>query len=141
MGLLFFFLKLAYLISHFFSCSYLRVYLPVITVVPVGPCRELMVISSLLPFITQSSNQQFNFLVPERPSLDVSIQESNFSQTPKSQGAECTPQTVKFILHFLDGSNQLHPRFLDSLLTLQEVLLSSVRSSRLLPLPEMPSLA
>lgn len=89
------FLKVTYVISHFFSCSYLRVYLPVITVVPVGPCRKLMIISGLLPFITQSSNQQFNFLVPERPSV-VSIKECSFSQIPKFQGAECIPQTIKF---------------------------------------------
>ena len=74
-----FFLKSTYLISHFFSCSYLRVFSPVITVVPVGPCREPMTIGGLLPFITQSSNQQFNFLLPVGPSVIVSILDSNFS--------------------------------------------------------------
>lgn len=79
----FYFFKLAYLISHFFSCSYLKVYLSLITVVPVEPCRELMIISGLFPFIIQSSNQQFNFLVPERSSVDISIQECN-SPKPKN---------------------------------------------------------
>jgi len=67
------------LISSLISSLVLRVFSPVITVVPVGLCRELMTISGLLPFITQSSNQQFNFLLPEGPSVVVSILDSNFS--------------------------------------------------------------
>ncbi|XP_011783335.1 PREDICTED: olfactory receptor 5L1-like [Colobus angolensis palliatus] len=74
-----------------------KIYFPVITVVTVGPRRELMITGDLLPFITHLSNQQFNFLVPERPSVDFRIQECNFLQ----------PEDLKD----LTDDPQFHPTF------------------------------